>query len=89
MLCLPIQALLIVSGDYRFLLNSMINDVKRTIANCNICKQIKVPNENLKTIIGKAFIVDRPFQHIYIYIFLYYPRSKHGNACFCWFGSTL
>lgn len=48
------------------------------IENCQRCKERKPTNQTLRTPMGKAFMVQRPFQHIYMDFIGPYPRSKSG-----------
>lgn len=58
----------------------MASQVKNFISSCTTCKMAKAPNITLRAKMGKAFEVDRPFQHIYIDFIGPYPRSRSGNT---------
>lgn len=55
-------------------------DVRAYVANCATCKETKASNQTLRPPMGKAFITNRPFQHIYVDLLGPYPRSKAKNT---------
>lgn len=58
----------------------MTSPVKLFVKNCQICRETKACNKNLRPEIGQEVITDRPFQKSYIDFLGKYPRSKSGNA---------
>lgn len=61
----------------------MVVDVKRYISNCENCKTSKVPNQNLRPLMGKMSESERPFQKFYIDLIGPFPGSKKGNIGIC------
>ncbi|XP_055838190.1 uncharacterized protein K02A2.6-like [Episyrphus balteatus] len=64
----------------RFYWPNMAAQVKSFVGQCDVCKTTKAPNSILRPPMGQAFIVDRPFQHVYVDFLGPYPRSKNGNT---------
>lgn len=58
---------------------SMAAQIKLYVDRCEMCKAIKAPNKSLRPEMGKAFLVDRPFQHVYIDFLGPYPKTKEGH----------
>lgn len=58
----------------------MGTQIRLYIAGCSTCKTTKATNQVLRTPMGKAFGVDRPFHHLYAEILGPYPRSKSGHT---------
>lgn len=58
----------------------LARDVRKFVASCETCKQTKAPNQTLRPPMGKPFVVERPFQHLYVDLLGPYPRSKAGNT---------
>lgn len=58
----------------------MHKEVREYISNCATCKETKAPNQVLKPPMGKAFIAERPFQHLYVDLLGPYPQSKTGHT---------
>lgn len=56
----------------------MSKDVHNFVRGCEECKAIKSPKYQMHPEMGKAFIVDRPFQHIYVDFLGLYPRTATG-----------
>ena len=54
-------------------------DVKKYIADCNICHQTKSSNYVLRPPMKAMYSVSRPFEKLYIDLLGPYPRSKKGN----------
>lgn len=54
--------------------------VRNYISKCQVCKESKPSNQNLRPTIGEEVRTDRPFQKLYIDFLGKYPRSKMGNA---------
>ena len=50
----------------RFCWPNMAAEVKSFIAGCDVCKASKATNTVLRPKMGKAYIVERPYQHIFI-----------------------
>lgn len=57
----------------------MARDVDSFVNTCDTCKQIKPTNQNLRPLMGKPFLVQRPFQHVYADFLGPYPKSKNGH----------
>lgn len=55
-------------------------NVRKYIANCEMCKVVKAPNYTLRPPMGQAFKSERPFQRLYVDFLGPYPRSKSGNT---------
>lgn len=58
----------------------MYRDVKQFVQKCLECKSIKSPNYSTRPEMGRAFVVDRAFQHIYIDFLGPYPRTSKGYS---------
>lgn len=58
----------------------MVKDVRDFVSRCEVCKEVKAPNQTLRPVMGKQFVVDRPWQRIYTDLLGPYPRSKRGNT---------
>lgn len=58
----------------------LAKDVRRFVAECTTCKEVKAPNQTLRPPMGKAILAKRPFQHLYMDLLGPYPRSKSGNT---------
>lgn len=58
----------------------MVKEVRDFVSKCQICKETKAPNKTLRPLMGKQFVVERPWQRIYTDLLGPYPRSKHGNT---------
>lgn len=58
----------------------MSSQVDAYVGKCEKCKIVKRPNTVLKTEMGKPFVSERPFQHIYLDYLGPYPRSSRGNT---------
>lgn len=54
------------------------SQVHEFIRNCEKCKAVKNTNTVLRPEMGKPFIVERPFQHLYMDFIGPYPRTKAG-----------
>lgn len=54
----------------------MASDVQRIIRKCEVCNVSKRTNAFRKTIMGKQFLTERPFQRLYIDFMGPYPRPK-------------
>lgn len=57
---------------------NMSKEVHTFVRSCEECKATKSPNYKMQPEMGKAFTVDRPFQHIYIDFLGPYPRTSTG-----------
>lgn len=64
----------------RFYWPKMAADVRSFIASCYVCKVSKAPNSTLRPNMGKAFVIERLYQHIYIDFLEPYRRSSKGNT---------
>lgn len=64
----------------RFYWPYLAADVRNYINDCQKCCEIKSPNNVLRSPLGKAFQVDKPFQHLYADFLGPYPRTKRGNT---------
>lgn len=58
----------------------MAGQVRDYVRGCQVCKEVKAPNETLRPPMGQQIIVDRPWQRLYIDLMGPYPRSKAGNT---------
>lgn len=58
----------------------LVRDVREFVSKCVICKEVKAPCQTLRPVMGKQFIVERPWQRIYTDLMGPYPRSKQGNT---------
>lgn len=63
----------------RYFWPRMAVDVEEYVKKCDRCKCIKAPNLTLRAKMGKQFIADRAFQHLYADLIGPYPRSTGGN----------
>lgn len=50
------------------------------IQGCEKCKIFKKANQTLRAPMGKSFVVDRPFQHLYMDYLGPYPKTRFGNT---------
>ena len=57
----------------------LINDVKKYISSCEICKSTKAPNNVMRPPMGKFVESQRFFQRLYIDFLGPYPRSRSGH----------
>lgn len=55
-------------------------DVKRFCSQCEVCRESKIPNMNVKPICGKPKLCSRPWELISMDFLGPYPRSKKGNV---------
>lgn len=58
----------------------MASEIKRYCASCQVCKESKVPNQNVRPPCGKPKICTRPWEMISIDFLGPYPRSRKGNV---------
>lgn len=59
---------------------TLAKDVNDFVQNCGMCKETKAPNQTLRPLMGKQFVVERPWQRIFTDLLGPYPRSKAGNT---------
>lgn len=59
----------------------MSDDARNYVAKCDTCKETKAPNTTLRPPMGQQFLVEKPWQHVYVDLLGPYPRSKAGNTC--------
>lgn len=64
----------------RFYWPYMALDVRTYIKVCEKCQSSKAPNYTLKPPMEGCFIVDRPFQHLFLDFLGPYPRTRNGNT---------
>lgn len=64
----------------RFYWPYMALDVRTYIKDCEKCQSSKAPNYTLKPPMEGCFIVDRPFQHLFLDFLGPYPRTRNGNT---------
>lgn len=55
-------------------------EVRLYVGQCEICKETKAPNQQLRPPMGKPFKSERPFQRLYMDLLGPYPRSKSGHT---------
>lgn len=58
----------------------MRQNVREFVSKCEICKEVKAPNQILRPLMGKPSLAQRPFQNLYVDLLGPYPRSKAGNT---------
>lgn len=58
----------------------MSSDIKRFCSSCQICKESKTPNVNVRPVCGKPKLCSRPWEMISLDFLGPYPRSKKGNV---------
>lgn len=64
----------------RFYWPRMSTDIKRFCSSCEICKESKTPNVNVRPVCGKPKLCSRPWEMISLDFLGPYPRSKKGNV---------
>lgn len=64
----------------RFYWPRMSSDVKRFCYACQVCKESKTPNINVRPVCGKPKLCSRPWEMISLDFLGPYPRSKKGNV---------
>lgn len=64
----------------RFYWPRLATDVKRFCFACQICKESKIPNINVRPTCGKPKLCSRPWEMISLDFLGPYPRSKKGNV---------
>lgn len=63
----------------RFYWPRMASEVKRFCFSCQVCKESKVPNQNVQPPCGKQKMCSRPWEMISMDFLGPYPRSRRGN----------
>lgn len=58
---------------------NLVNDVKRYINSCEVCKSTKHPNVVMRPPLGDTGATHRFFQRLYVDFIGPYPRSRSGN----------
>lgn len=58
----------------------MGKQIRDYVAACETCKTTKATNQILKPPMGKQFVAERPFQHLYADLLGPYPRTKAGHT---------
>lgn len=58
----------------------LAKEVKEFVSRCQACKETKAPNYTTRPLMGKQYVVERPWQRIYTDLMGPYPRSKKGNT---------
>jgi len=57
----------------------MTLDIKNYISKCETCQTVKAPNDILRPPMKAQYVIDRPFQKIYVDFLGSYPRTRLGN----------
>lgn len=57
----------------------MVADVRKFVLDCEYCQTSKIPNQNLRPLMGQMTESQRPFQKLYVDLIGPFPRSKKGN----------
>lgn len=57
----------------------MSSDIKRFCVSCQICKESKTPNVNVRPVCGKPKLCSRPWEMISLDFLGPYPRSRKGH----------
>lgn len=64
----------------RFYWPRMASDIKRFCSSCEVCKESKIPNSNVRPVCGQPKACTRPWEMISMDFLGPYPRSKKGNV---------